>query len=944
MNKIQELGQLGQSVWLDYIRRAFITSGEMQTLIDRGVRGVTSNPAIFEKAIAQSNDYDGQLQELVVGGAGVTGAYEAMALEDIRMATGLFLPVYEQSGGEDGYVSLEVNPNLAFDTEGTVTEARRYFQDLERPNLMIKVPATREGIPAVEQLIAEGINVNITLMFSMAHYEAVANAYIRGLERLAAAGGDLRSVGSVASFFVSRVDVKLEAPLVEAGAPELQAKIAIDNSKLVYQRFRELFSGERWQRLADQGARVQRPLWASTSTKDPSLPDTLYVDTLIGPDTVNTLPPETLDAFLDHGTVALTVEEDLESSRARIERLAELGIDLHVAGEELQAEGVDKFIAPFEDLLGTIAARRDQIRAETQHMSSQLHSYQSLVNATLDDMANEDIVARIWRRDHSVWHPDPTEIADRLGWLDCAGDMLASYGPDLSDAVSGALDQCRAWSSVGSIRGLVDAVRADGYTDVLLLGMGGSSLAPELFGKLWAGADGGLTLSVLDSTDPAAIRATTDALDPARTLYVVSTKSGGTVETRTLFQHCHARASLALCGTEVGEHFIAITDPGSSLVKLAQDYDFRAVFLNDPDIGGRYSALSYFGLVPAALAGVDVPLLLERALAMASGCQLEPAQNPGAWPGATLGSLARSGRDKLTLVCSPALASFGDWVEQLIAESTGKDGTGILPVTGEALAAPDAYGADRLFVQIRLEGDDGQDAAVSALEEAGHPVLRLTLRDRYDVGAQFFLWEFAVAVAGWRLGINPFDQPDVESAKHQARQMVAAWQASGSLPQPEAQLCDAGVSVYGSGAADSLAGALSGFLGQAAVGDYVALQVWFTPDAEALATLRALRAQLRAVTGLATTLGLGPRFLHSTGQLHKGDSGQGLFLQLTADAGAELTIPGEGGMGFDVLRQAQALGDREALQAKGRRVLRLHLGGDVQGGLGAIARAVPAPS
>jgi len=496
MNRIEQLAQLGQSVWLDYIQRAFISSGELQALIDQGVRGVTSNPAIFETAIAHSADYDEQLQALVVAGAGVNEVYEALALEDIRLATGLFLPLYERSEGEDGYVSLEVNPRLAFDTDGTVAEARRYFHELERPNLMIKVPATAEGIPAVEQLIAEGINVNITLMFSMAHYEVVANAYIRGLERLAADGGDLRQVGSVASFFVSRVDVKLDAPLAEDGAPGLQAKIAIDNSKLVYQRFRELFSGPRWQRLAAQGARVQRPLWASTSTKDPSLPDTLYVDNLIGADTVNTLPPETRTAFLRHGRAAPTVAADLAGSRERIERLAGLGIDLGATGEELQAEGVDKFIAPFEALLGAIATRRDRIRAEAQPLSARLHSGQRLVDETLAGMDAADIVLRIWRRDHTVWRPDPTEISDRLGWLDCAQDMLARYGADRPDAVSAGLDRCRAWSTVGSIRGLVDAVRAAGYTQVLLLGMGGSSLAPELFGLLRRAAAGGLPARV----------------------------------------------------------------------------------------------------------------------------------------------------------------------------------------------------------------------------------------------------------------------------------------------------------------------------------------------------------------------------------------------------------------------------------------------------------------
>ena len=797
MNKIQELGQLGQSIWLDYIRRAFITSGELQALIDKGVRGVTSNPAIFEKAIAHSDDYDEQLQEMVVGGAGVGEVYEALALEDIRMATGLFLPVYEQSAGEDGYVSLEVNPNLAFDTEGTVAEARRYFQVLERPNLMIKVPATAEGVSAVEQLIADGINVNITLMFSMAHYEAVANAYIKGLERLAASGGDLRKVGSVASFFVSRVDVKLDTPLAEAGAPELQATIAIDNSKLVYQRFRELFSGERWQRLAAQGARVQRPLWASTGTKDPALSDTLYVDTLIGADTVNTLPPETLDAFLDHGTVALTVEDDMEGSRARVARLAELGIDLNVAGEELQAEGVDKFIAPFEALLGTIAARRDHIRAETQHISARLHGHQSLVDETLDELTAADIVGRIWRRDHTVWRPDPTEIADRLGWLDCAQDMLATYGADVADAVSADLDLCRAWGTVGSIRGLVDNVRADGYTHVLLLGMGGSSLAPELFGTLWGEQAGGLALTVLDSTNADAIRAKTQDLDPARTLYVVSTKSGGTVETRTLFQHCYAQASLALCGTEVGAHFVAITDPGSALVDLAQQARLPRHL---PERSRhRWALLGALVLRPCARGAGGGGCAAVAGTGAGDGQRL--SAGTGGEPGRMAGRGAgQSGARRPGQANAPLLAAARQLRRLGRTAHRREHGQGWhwhpAGFAGEPLAEPNAYGADRLFVQLQLEGDESQDAAVNALEEAGHPVLRLTLKDRYDLGAQCFLWEFAVAVAGWRMGINPFDQPDVESAKVQARQMVAAWQATGSLPQPEPQLCEAGVSVY----------------------------------------------------------------------------------------------------------------------------------------------------
>jgi transaldolase/glucose-6-phosphate isomerase len=945
MTKIHELTALGQAIWLDYIRRSFITSGGLQDLIDKGVRGVTSNPAIFEKAIAGSDDYDDQMQELVVEGVGVEEIYEELAVEDIKMATDLFRPIYEETDGVDGYVSLEVSPRLAFDTEGTVAEARRYFSELGRPNLMIKVPATKEGIPAVEQLISEGINVNITLMFSMAHYEAVAEAYIRGLERLAERGGDLSKVGSVASFFVSRVDTKIDPMLQKAGADDLMSKIAIANSKLVYQRFKELFSGERWERLAAQGARVQRPLWASTSTKNPALPDTLYVDTLIGPDTVNTVPPETLNAFLDHGTVAVTVEDNIPEMQAQIDRLSELGIDLSQATEELQQEGVDKFIAPFDSLLKTIAAKRDQIRAEWQNVSAQLRAYQSPVDAALDEIENKSIIKRIWQRDHTVWSSDPTEISNRLGWLDVAEAMQELYGDDALSVVSGGeLSQTRAWSTVGSIKGLVEAVRADGYTHALLLGMGGSSLAPEVFRKTFGVGEGYLDLSVLDSTDPGAVLNADRQHDPAKTLYIVSTKSGGTVETFSFFKYFYNRTVEAVGEDAAGAHFIAITDPGSSLETTAQQYNFRATFLNDPEIGGRYSVQSYFGLVPAALVGVDVPLLLHRLMTMANGCKLPGRDNPGAWLGAILGELAKAGRDKVTFVTSPSIASFGDWVEQLIAESTGKDGKGILPVVGEPLDRPESYGKDRLFVYLHLEGEDQYDAQVNALETE-HPVLRLNLKDVYDLGAQFFLWEFAVAVAGARLGIQPFDQPNVESAKVSARRMVKAYTESGALPQMQPALAADGITVYADVAGSSLREIVDAFLKQAQAGDYIALQAYVTPNAETDAALLDLRSALRAQTGLATTAGYGPRFLHSTGQLHKGDAGNGLFIQFTSDAAEDAAIPDEAGkpgsaMTFGVLKLAQAMGDREALLENKRRVITFHLGKNVAAGLKAVRSAL----
>jgi glucose-6-phosphate isomerase len=486
----------------------------------------------------------------------------------------------------------------------------------------------------------------------------------------------------------------------------------------------------------------------------------------------------------------------------------------------------------------------------------------------------------------------------------------------------------------------VDAVRADGYTDVLLLGMGGSSLAPEVFRKTFGVKAGYLDLAVLDSTDPGTVLAHADGLDLSRTLFIVATKSGGTVETLSFFKYFYNWTAGALGAGRAGEHFIGITDPGSKLETLAHEYGFRDLFLNDPNIGGRYSALSYFGLVPAALVGVDLDRLVERALVAVRSC--EPASGPaeagndGAWLGAILGELARLGRDKLTLVTSPALANVGDWIEQLVAESTGKEGKGILPVVGEPMGPPAAYGDDRLFVYLRL-GDSGEaseayDAAVQALEDAGHPVVRLRLDDVYDLGQQFFLWEFATAVAGHRLGINPFNQPNVEAAKVLAREAVAGYAQAGTLPP------DRPAPVEPS--------ALAAFLASAQAGEYVALQAYLRPTPDVDAALLTLRTLIRDRLKLATTVGYGPRFLHSTGQLHKGDAGGGLFVQFTADSPQDVPIPDAAGsdqasMSFGVLELAQALGDKQALQAAGRRVIRFHLGAeDPAGAIGRLGRAL----
>lgn len=905
MTNLHELSKLGHSIWYDNIRRALIGSGELQALLNDGVTGVTSNPSIFEKAIAGSADYDDAIKALADSEQTAEQIYESLALEDIQRTADLLRPVYEATNGVDGYISLEVSPTLAHDTDGTIADARRFFAALDRPNVMIKVPATSAGIPAIETLISEGINVNVTLIFSLAHYEAVAEAYLVGLEKLASNGGDLSQVASVASFFISRVDTAVDNALADLGNTDLQGKVGIANAKVAYGRCQQIFSGERWVALAEKGARTQRPLWASTGTKNPTYPDTLYVDQLIGSDTVNTVPPATLNAFRDHGTVAAPLGENLDEARAQLTQLADWGIDLDAITQKLQDDGVASFAKSFTSLIASVTGKRQKLQSNWQGMTAELGRYQPLVAIALAELRANRILNRIWGHDHTVWKSEPDEISNRLGWLHSIEKMQAN---------------CIR------IHALTQSVVSNGYTDVLLLGMGGSSLAPELFAKTFGG--NGLNLSVLDSTDPDRVLEFDPRLDPAKTLYIVATKSGGTAETLSFFKYFYNKTAAAVGAEKAGQQFIAITDPGSKLMEIARRYQFRYTFVNDPNIGGRYAALSYFGLVPAALVGVDLDTLLERAATAAANaascnCPVEGDNNAGRL-GAMIGELAKNGRDKLTIFASPAIASFGDWVEQLIAESTGKDGLGILPVVGEPVGTLDVYGDDRFFVYLQLAGDDTYDEAIATLAQAGHPVVRFQLQDTYDLGGQFFLWEMATAVAGYRLGIQPFDQPNVEAAKILARQMAAEYMDTGQLPAGET--------------APVTTESLHTFMTQAKPGDYVAIHAYIQPTAAADAALLALRTQLRDQYKLATTVGYGPRFLHSTGQLHKGDGGNGLFIQFTSSTHGDADIPDEAGqpdstMSFGVLKQAQALGDAQALREAGRRVIRFDLKTAVTDGL-----------
>ncbi|HSD76292.1 MAG TPA: bifunctional transaldolase/phosoglucose isomerase, partial [Solirubrobacteraceae bacterium] len=729
--RLADLTAAGTSVWLDQVRRGITRGGELERLVrEDSLRGETSNPAIFNQAILGSDDYDEQLEQLATQGLGTRQIYQAIAILDIQEACEVLAPVHEESGGHDGLVSLEVDPDLAFDTERTMEQAREYWQRVDRANLMIKIPGTEAGFPAIEQMTYEGRNINVTLLFGVENYARCAEAFIRGLERRLDEGKPIDRIASVASFFVSRVDTEVDKRLKQLGREELRGRAGIANARAAYRRFQQIFAGERWERLAAAGARVQRPLWASTGVKDPAYPDTLYVDNLIAPHTVNTMPMATLMAAgeraeIREGSAARDPSEDLRA-------LAEAGIDLEDVTAQLLREGVEKFVDPMEALLAGIDEKREAIvthRPPTISASIP-DELEHKVASRVDQAAAVDVARRVWKKDDTLWGPaGQPEVADRLGWLtvteqlrDCLDDLL----------------------------GFAREVRDGGVRDVVLLGMGGSSLAPEVFRQSFGPQEGWPTLHVLDSTDPDWIRAVEDATDPATTLHVVSTKSGGTIETLSLFERFWARRP-------DGDAFVAITDPGSGLQKLASERSFRRTFLNDPDIGGRYSALSYFGLAPAALMGADVGALLAGAEVAESACSAfdHASTSSGLWLGCALGELALQGRDKLTLVVPDRLAAFGLWAEQLVAESTGKQGRGILPVALEPLGEPADYGDDRAFVQLRDPDapDADQDAKAAALREAGHPVVTVNAHGPSDLGRVFFFAEFATAVAGWALQI-----------------------------------------------------------------------------------------------------------------------------------------------------------------------------------------------
>ena len=946
MNPLQELGSHGQSFWLDYIRRDLIHGGELRRLVEQdGLGGVTSNPAIFEKAFTSSKDYSETLAELQQqDDLGAMALYENLAIRDIRDAADVVRPVYERTDCRDGYVSLEVSPFLAHDTEGTLKQARRLWQEVGRDNLMIKVPATPEGIPAIEQLISEGINVNVTLLFSQQVYQQVAQAYIAGLGKRAARGENVSRIASVASFFISRidsaVDSEIEARLKTVGDPQerarlenLSGKVAIANGKLTYQKYKEIFASDAWKALAASGAQTQRVLWASTSTKNPQLSDVLYVEELIGPDTVNTIPPATMEAFGDHGRPRPSLEEGVAAAQATMEALGQAGISMDEITADLLTQGVRLFAEAFDKLLNAVDVRCPLVTvAKVNPQSYSLpEKLQDKVKASLDDWLVNGKTRRLWDQDTSLW--TRSDESKWLGWLGIIEDQLAQ---------------------VEHLAKLAGEVKAEGFTHAVVLGMGGSSMCPEVLGMTFGPQQGFPELHVLDSTDPAQVKTLENKVDLAKTLFIVASKSGSTLEPNIFKQYFFERVAEKVGPDNASKQFVVVTDPGSHLEQVARAEKLRQIFHGVPSIGGRYSALSDFGMVPAAAIGIDTKRFLGRAGEMAVSCSacLPPHDNPGVVLGNVLGVLVNEGRDKVTIIASPSVHGLGAWLEQLLAESTGKLGKGLIPVDREPLGPPEAYGDDRLFVYLRLDTDDdaSQQEAAEALQATGQPLVRINISDVYGLGQEFFRWEIATAVAGSVMGINPFDQPDVEASKNATRKLTSEYERTGSLPPEEPILEDGGIRLFANsenasalveaaGDEKSLDAYIRAHLGRLSPGDYVALLAYIEMNQAHQDSLQDIRRIVRDKTKTATCLGFGPRFLHSTGQAYKGGPNTGVFLQVTCDDATDLPVPGQK-YTFGIVKAAQARGDFEVLAKRNRRALRVHLGRDVPAGLARLSQAI----
>ena len=915
MNKSKILQEKGQSIWLDNIDRELIDNGWFAEKINkRIIVGVTSNPSIFQKSIATGTAYSQDIQTMSWGGLDSKEVLERLVVQDIQTVADMLAPVYEESERKDGYVNLEVDPFLANDTEKTIEDAKRLWSLVGRENLMIKIPGTPEGIPAIRTLIAAGINVNITLLFSTQRYLEVIDAYYSGLEERLEKQLSIENIFSFASFFISRMDVMVEKLAVDKNLKgqaldeyreNVFGKIGIQNARDAYAAFEDSLNSVRFKELEKAGANIQRPLWASTGTKNSAFSDILYVEEMMLPNTVNTVPPATLKAWLDHGDVNLAEKSDYSATFEKSKLiLTKIGIDIEKVFSDLEDEGVQKFKSAQASLNKTT-------KKECKRNKAQISFPANTVSKRLDLMDENDFCNRFYKPDVNLFtdnSEEEEEVFHRMGWID-APIASKEIIPEIEQILKNALQE--------------------GFTHAVVLGMGGSSLAPEVFSEVFRDLHDdehpGLDLSILDSTDPEQIQQKTDTVPLKKTLFIASSKSGTTVEMKSLVAYYMDRLKQA--GVEhLGKHFMCITDPGTALEEFGKEKDFRAIINADPNVGGRYSALIAFGLVPAILAGIDGEKLLANAQAMRQKCsKCKPLrENPAFVLAAILAESTEKGMDKLTILADDRYVSVGSWLEQLVAESSGKNGKGLVPINDEPISEATNYSKDRIFYYLRDEGN--YDDLAGSLQENGHTVLVSQLEHGYALAGEMYKWEVTIAAFCCFIGVNPFNQPNVQASKALAIKMLETFKTSSSGADNNVVFENDDLILFASpGVFDEKVGSdhlLDSFL-KPAKNDYLAINAFLPRLSDYKGLLRELRTELVNKYSVPVTLGFGPRFLHSTGQLHKGGKNNGLFLMLTQKSGTNLDIPGEG-ISFSTLEKAQAMGDMQALEAHDRRVVRVH--------------------
>lgn len=902
-NNCIRLLEAGQSIWLDNIRRGLIKNGKLAKDINRGlIRGITSNPSIIRKAITKSRDYDNALTAMALADVDPEDIFFQLMVEDIRNAADLFRELYIQSQGNDGFVSLEVSPLYAHDPEKTAGQAKYLWKAVNRPNLMIKIPVTDESIPVITELTASGINLNLTLIFSSERYEQAALAYISGLQQRIDKGETIDKIRSVASVFMSRIDTKIDPLLAERGVSSrnLQGKAAIRNAQKIFNRSIEIFESEQFNLIREHGGNAQRILWASTSTKNPLYKPTLYVDELVGKNTINAVTPITLDSLLKSCNTKPTLPVSNDEINDYFTSLRNEGVDIYEIYSQLESEGIETFSNDYQETISSIKSRCETIRSGTGNL-------QNSIEEAFRTIESDSVMRRIFSKDPTVWTFETQvfpKIRNRLGWLDTYKNTETS----IPDYIA-----------------LRNELKKEGINKILLIGCGTLSLPTETIKNVFS-KESDMELEVINSIDPIQIIETQKNIDPKTTLFIVSSKSGADEETCALCSFFYTEAQKDLA-EKTGHNFIAVTDAGSNLEKTAKELQFRKVFFSDPAVGESYSALTPFGILPATLAGLDGPRINSKIHEIMQCCSpsVPVYRNEGVSLGTFIAAGAALGKNKLTIISDRLFVSLESWIKKLITGSSVNNQE-IIPVISEPELEDKSYSSDRIFVYLNV--NNSQNERMAMIRSQGHPVFEISIDNGYDLFAEFYRWELAISVAFSIMKVNPFALSDQHDNKTRIKTKIDEFQDTGSFSEMPVIWSDEHTEIW---AKDELNVSectnyneiITRFIETFAENNYfISINAYLPENAETKNWMQQLRNSILHSTNCATTLDFGTCLLPSGSPDQTACKGEGLFIQIIADHKKVLNIPGKN-ISFNLLERAQSLADFERLVENGQKVIRI---------------------